>query len=467
MATVDLLTNSFVGSVEHASELYLLDRYRVGDGSFEYKNWLFPDKTIDLHGKSIRVATFYINPHMLIKEAKNRTFSMDGLDGFILVEFCRKRNCTIELIKDEAMWGDIQPNRTGNGILGNLVERRADVGVGALSSWYHCYQYLTFSTPIQLGIVTCLAPKPNLLPRWTMLTMGFSTSVYLTIFGTYCSVVSIYMLIAHFMMRKIQKRSVAWNILNVHAIFLLQATNVRNRSASEAILSLTLLLFCLNLGSIYSGKYASLLTVPMYEPTIDSMVDLSESGIPWLQAHEAWSFSLVLSKNPTTVKLVSNFRVYPPSELHRIADDGGSAFAMGRLHNGHLMLGNWITADNIHKYRLMKEELYYEHEVAMGTKTWPLMEAFNEIIGQMASAQLLMAQELRIIYQYNDYYVQTVALNSHKQTAIAPKVLGLEDILRGLFVLGLGLLCAGAMFVLESMHVRKSHADQIRFSNGL
>ncbi|XP_065072489.1 glutamate receptor ionotropic, delta-2-like [Ochlerotatus camptorhynchus] len=466
MATVDLLTNRFVGSVEHASELYLLDRYRVGDGLFEYGNWLFPDKTIDLYGKSIRVATFYINPHMLIKEAdvtapeirsKNRTFSMDGLNGLILVEFCRQRNCTIELVIDEVnMWGVILPNRTGNGIIGDVAERRADLGIGALSSWYNCYQYLTFSTPITRGSVTCLVPKPNLIPGWKLITMVFATSVYLFIFGTFCAIVLVYMLIAHFMIRKIEQKSVLWNAFNVLAIFLLQSANIRNRSASEAILTVTVLLYVMNMDGIYSGKYASLRTIPIYEPAINTLNDLASSGIPWLQTHKAWSFSLLLSKNPMIVKLVTNFRAYPPSELRRIADQGGAAFALSHLNIGHLMLGEWITANNIHKYRLMREELFHEHEVAMGTKTWPLMERFNEVISRTGSGLLMHAQRLRIVFQYDDYFVHTVALNSHDREVNDPTALRLDDILGGLIVLGFGLLCAGAVFMMEVMFVRRS-----------
>lgn len=58
------------------------------------------------------------------------------------------------------MFGIIYPNKTGNGILGNLVERRADVGFGGLSSWHGPYKYLAYSKPIQRDSVTCLTPKP-------------------------------------------------------------------------------------------------------------------------------------------------------------------------------------------------------------------------------------------------------------------------------------------------------------------
>ncbi|XP_021705691.1 uncharacterized protein LOC110677943 isoform X2 [Aedes aegypti] len=367
------------------------------------------------------------------------------------MEFCRRRNCTIDLVVDSVnMWGVINPNRTGNGILGNVVERRADLGIGALSSWYHCYQYLAFSFAYERGGVTCVVPKPKQLPRWKEVAMGFTTSVYMTIFVTFCCTVVVYMLIVRLTIQEPLERTFAWNVLNVLAIYLLQATNiVRSRSVSETLLSVAVLIFSMNLATIYLGKYASLRTIPMYEPAIDTKEELAKSGITWMQAHEAWSYSLRLSDNPTEVSLCSNFKVDVPPMLAQIADQGNSAFALARLHNGHLMLGDWINAGNIHKYQLMQNDLYYEHEVAMATKTWPLMERFNELLGQASDASLLLLQEYQNIFQYNDYYVQMVALNSHVRQPNEPKPLAMEDVMGGFIILGSGLLCASVNFMIE------------------
>lgn len=57
--------------------------------------------------------------------------SLDGLDISILMELAKKLNMTVELVLDlTVQWGDIYNNFTGNGILGNLVMDRTDVGFG-------------------------------------------------------------------------------------------------------------------------------------------------------------------------------------------------------------------------------------------------------------------------------------------------------------------------------------------------
>lgn len=46
------------------------------------------------------------------------------------------------LTDDDGEWGAISDNMTGDGILGTLVERRADIGISALYSWYKIDIYI-------------------------------------------------------------------------------------------------------------------------------------------------------------------------------------------------------------------------------------------------------------------------------------------------------------------------------------
>lgn len=64
-------------------------------------------------------------------------------------------------IDEAGEWGEIFDNRSGNGIIGAVVERRAEIGVGALYSWYHESLYLSLSKPITRTGITCITPKPQ------------------------------------------------------------------------------------------------------------------------------------------------------------------------------------------------------------------------------------------------------------------------------------------------------------------
>lgn len=102
-------------------------------------------------------------------------------------------NLKQKLLDDIGEWGTILDNYTGDGVLGAVAERRADIGVGAFYLWYlqiqskiilwskinlltitslmnvqfffrrhHEFLFLDFSAPISRSGVTNLCPKP----RW-------------------------------------------------------------------------------------------------------------------------------------------------------------------------------------------------------------------------------------------------------------------------------------------------------------
>lgn len=53
----------------------------------------------------------------------------------LAMEYARKHNCTVELVVDQVHeWGEIYDNWTGNGILGNVVTDKADIGFGIFST---------------------------------------------------------------------------------------------------------------------------------------------------------------------------------------------------------------------------------------------------------------------------------------------------------------------------------------------
>lgn len=84
--------------------------------------------------------------------------------------------------KDEAgEWGEIFDNRSGNGIIGAVVERRAEIGVGALYSWYHESLYLSLSKPITRTGITCITPKPQYILKHLQLLLSDQFEIFFTL----------------------------------------------------------------------------------------------------------------------------------------------------------------------------------------------------------------------------------------------------------------------------------------------
>lgn len=85
------------------------------------------------------------------------------------------------IISDQAgEWGIINDNWTGNGIIGAIAERRADVGVGSLLTWASVYRFLGFTSAIRKVGITCIAPKP----RYVINEPNMRMKIIIILYGT-------------------------------------------------------------------------------------------------------------------------------------------------------------------------------------------------------------------------------------------------------------------------------------------
>lgn len=113
MESIEFWTHRFVGAAEEATDLLLLDIFDRANETFRYGKPLFPDKSTNLQGKAVRLATFHIPPHVILTKSEsrdplvksgNQLYEMDGVDGLLMVEFCRRYNCSVELIIGMFWW---------------------------------------------------------------------------------------------------------------------------------------------------------------------------------------------------------------------------------------------------------------------------------------------------------------------------------------------------------------------------
>jgi hypothetical protein len=85
----ELGTNKFAGKDGH-QDLIILDEWNYSNSSFVRDLNLFPDKLLDLKGKTIRIATFFCKPYILFDiDGDNRVTNLDGTDIRIVSELCR------------------------------------------------------------------------------------------------------------------------------------------------------------------------------------------------------------------------------------------------------------------------------------------------------------------------------------------------------------------------------------------
>lgn len=107
LESIELLTHRFVGGAAQSIDFLLLDTFNIANKTFGRDRQLFPDKSSNLQGKAVRLATFHIPPHVILTKSESRnqlvksgdqTYEMDGVDGLLMAEFCRRYNCSVELV---------------------------------------------------------------------------------------------------------------------------------------------------------------------------------------------------------------------------------------------------------------------------------------------------------------------------------------------------------------------------------
>ncbi|XP_029731036.2 uncharacterized protein LOC109415502 isoform X2 [Aedes albopictus] len=454
----ELITHRYVGNAPESMDWINLDSYDAETESFTAGADLFPDKMRDLMGKTLKVATFYLLPWSMMRQTNegivrylNQQYTIDGLDGYILIQFCLWYNCTWELYCDQAnQYGQVFPNRTGNGMIGALVERKVDFAIGAVGGWYQLFQYFSFSNPVQWIGITCLAPRPGLIEYWRIVFMMFAGSVWGILILTFILVSLLqYLLPPPDLPESHTQRSFSWIVINLLCAFLLLPSELRRNRLSDVIISTTLSIFTITLAYVYIGKIHSILAFPVYEPPIDTILDLAVSGITWNAPHEAWMYALVGTENPNVQKVLTTFRVPPIEDIPAIADHGEEAIIMALLNYGHSMVGTWFDKKNIENFRLMTELLYFEYDTGYATKTWPLLDRFDWLAMWIRDACLFQYVELVDVYRYMNYWVQTSIAHSKDRPQNLLRIMNVEEISGGLLLLGIGLTLAIAVFVVE------------------
>ncbi|XP_049948299.1 uncharacterized protein LOC126456597, partial [Schistocerca serialis cubense] len=369
---------------------------------------LFPDKLADLKGRELAFATFHYPPYAVLEDS---TSTQDGMETRILLEFAKKVNASWRLTVDaEHEWGEIWDNNgSGNGILGAVVTDVADAGYGALYQWFHEYLFLDFSRPYIRTGITCLAPRPRPLPGWQVPLLPFSAHLWAAVGASVLVATA-----ALFAARRSSDRMLGEDTVRAAAgsrystvedcffrslgLLVLQTPDVERRHTrvvgpTRHVLSWLLIAYLLVTASYGSGL-SSVLTVPKYEPPIDSVRDLYESGIEWAATHEAWVFSLREATQPVITDLYHRFRVHKEDVLHARTVARDLAYSIERLPAGYFAIGNYIDEEAASRWlRPMREDIYWERSNVVVRKGWPHLRHLDALIDRLLDSGLLLAWE--------------------------------------------------------------------------
>ncbi|XP_026751135.1 glutamate receptor ionotropic, delta-2 isoform X1 [Galleria mellonella] len=446
----DLVSHRFVGPDEKSAQPLYIDRWNSCTRKFENNSNLFPHDMTNLYGKTLKVAGFTYKPYVLLDldptvEPRGR----DGTETRIIEEFCRWLNCTIELVRDdEHQWGEIYENNTGVGVIGSLIEDRADVGITAMYSWYDEYVVLDFSTPYIRTAVTCVAPSPRILASWEMPLLPFTLYMWLALLFT--------LIYASIALTIAQGCSSDRVLLTTFGMMITQTQY--SAGSTWRIRSITgwLLISGLVLDNAYGGGLASVFTVPKYEPSVDTVQDLVDRQLEWGATHDAWIFSISHSQEPLVKQLISLFRVKPAAELRQKSLTRNIALSIERLPAGYFAVGDYITKEAMLDLTVMQEDFYYEQCVAMLRKSSPYTKKLNQLVGRLHESGLMIAWETQVSLKYLNFEVQLeVRLSRSKRDIEIVEQLSLRHVVGVFIIYVTGVILSILICIMEILVKRK------------
>ncbi|XP_046745771.1 glutamate receptor 3-like [Diprion similis] len=457
---VDLFTHRFSGPDDAGRQEILLDTYEVENRKFKLGANLFPDKVKNLEGKTLRIAAFDYPPYNVMVNKEGENYQFDGAEWRFAVEFAKLHNCSLKPVVDnEDLWGVINENLTGNGVIGNLVEDKADVGIAALWSWHHEFRFLDFTAPSYRAGMTCFVPEPKRIPQWMSPIFPFAPSLW----ATFITMIFVSIAFTGIVIRgesfvrfeSSSKVNSSEIVLTVLGVMLLQGLVKEPDRPSWAALAMTLLVVSLLLATAYGSSLASAMTIPRFKAPIDTAMELAASGISWAANHESWLYSIINAEEPEMRTLVKNFRVLTPAELTRNAAKNGWAFPIERLPGGLYSIQDYLNSDAIEKMHMMRTDINFEYCVAMLRKSSPYTQWYTRRILEIQASGIPSYWGTDVVQQHLDIRTQ-LAVHSDNIVTHDPVKMTVGQVQGTFYILAIGLAISGLVFLKELYSAQKS-----------
>ncbi|XP_056641070.1 glutamate receptor ionotropic, delta-2-like isoform X2 [Diorhabda sublineata] len=410
----ELWTHKYTG-LQNNSEKVLLDVWYSLNESFSYGANLYPNKLKNQMSRVLKMATFQYEPYTIIGSGKDHM----GSEMSSMLTFAKFLNMTPELvINSDDFWGAIYENWTGNGLMGNIVNDKADIGLGSLYTWESAYHYLDLSFPLIRTGVTCLVPAPTVDAGWLTPLYSYSymlwafviTTFMLAVFG---HAVIYYLEEENLFQAIIEPSRLKYNqsIFVIYKLFVIQALKKSEiPPGRHGVLFIGIMyMFSVFLSNTYSSGLASVMTIPRYYNVIETVEEFVDSGISWAGNHDVWTESISHAKQEPYKTIVDRFVTVPDKrKLEEYAITAKTAFALERLPNDNYAIGTYITRDAIEHLRLMKEDFYWEESVIMTRKSSVLLPKLNEFILRLAETGLISYWQHEAVMMHMDTYIQNV-----------------------------------------------------------
>ncbi|KAF7286801.1 hypothetical protein GWI33_004206 [Rhynchophorus ferrugineus] len=464
-----LRTHQFVGL--HRNKVVLLDRWFSSNRSFEIGANLFPDKLYNQQGRQTKIGFFHYEPYILLRRNRTSdTISISGAEGELLKMFFEKHNIGKEyvLIRNE-YWGDVFDNGTVYGLRGDVYKEKVDIGVAANFATDRMYRFFGISSPTLRVGVTCLVPAPKLAARWLTPTYVYTSGAWKAIFSGY-----IFIVMSIFYLEIIIKQNRLKHLGKFRHVALIKALgklffgatkqlfnqglnkSELHRGITGTIFTITTIVFTFLLSRIYESGLSSVMTIPLYDDSIETRDDFLRSNLTWGGIQVAdWINHWRNDKGILYRKAHERYIAAPSaSKLRKMLDSGNFGLLIERLpqHKYHFPFNSLENSEKLH---LMTEDLHWEFTGFLLRKSSVLLPPLNIFVDRMNEAGIishLLNQAIRFLMHQTSQGV--IHYNANADSSIQNEAVTLKlSHVAGVFgIIFLGNLFASLIFVTELIY---------------
>ncbi|XP_055589024.1 glutamate receptor ionotropic, kainate glr-3 [Uranotaenia lowii] len=280
-------------------------------GKFRYSQKLFYDKTTNLDGQIMKVVVLEHTPaifHNLVDDASNSNQNFYGLEIELLKAIAMGLNFGMEFYEtDDAAtekWGTISDNDNATGLIGEMVESRADFALADLHYTEHNLKTMDLSIPYNTECLTFLTPEALSDNSWTTLILPFTPGMWAGVLISLFSIGSVFYGLSEdeidmnklkmLKMVPFKRQALAWKvpypkrdifdtlsgcIIYTFSMLLLVSLPRLPNGWPLRLLTGWYWIYCVLVIVAYRASLTAILANPVPRLTIDKLKDLAESPI--------------------------------------------------------------------------------------------------------------------------------------------------------------------------------------------
>ncbi|XP_066983221.1 ionotropic receptor 21a-like [Macrobrachium rosenbergii] len=435
----------------------------MGNG-FSARNGLFPDKTFDLTGVTLKACIFPWPPSvMYFTDENGKTLFPYGLDIAVIESLAGAMNFSVKYIEppEGERWGEAKTDGSVSGMIGIVNRNEADIGVGTLFISITRADYIDFTDPFASEPSCALLPQEKPLPSWQAIAFPFQPWTWFTIMvGLPFTGLVLYLLtVAN---SKLGSNSGShdsllyslYNVLGMH----LNAQHPTQYSTTMRIYIGFLSVYCMLITIAYSTNLTAFLTVEKIPRGIETIAELPDCGMHVIGVDDYFQNILRSSPDPSLRPLADTYEIqYDANKLYSRVQSGRAIFIQNRGFMEYTLMLNF-TRKGKSSLRIMKE-CFISHPVALGVQQHsPLKKRFNQIIGRLVNGGLIakfFTDTLRLVKTAQEQESQQGGDQTNSQNVTEGSSgtvpLTLEH-MQGLFLIaGFGLTLSLTLFAVEKL----------------